>query len=163
MKTLEQIQEENREAIIMANNPEAKTYEEALEMELGTGCKIHLGGDRASTIMSNPDNIKRGTRGWGNENSKFHQYIKLTYPEGEDYITKIIGKPLTLDRVLIALSGVACDLTLSYDNLVGDRIVNIRLDNPFSLEGNFKWDLTKKTLEEQSEKIQKVIKKLLIK
>jgi hypothetical protein len=37
MKT---IQEQNREFIIMANNPTAKTYEEALEMELGFGCEV---------------------------------------------------------------------------------------------------------------------------
>jgi hypothetical protein len=30
MKNLEQIQEENRKSIILANNPEAKDYEEAL-------------------------------------------------------------------------------------------------------------------------------------
>ena len=34
MKTLEQIQEENRKAIIMANNPAAKDYDEALEVEI---------------------------------------------------------------------------------------------------------------------------------
>jgi len=34
-KTIEQIQEENRKLIILANNPEAKSYEEALEQELG--------------------------------------------------------------------------------------------------------------------------------
>lgn len=33
MKTLEQIQEENRKAIILTNNPEAKSYKEALEKE----------------------------------------------------------------------------------------------------------------------------------
>ena len=41
MKTLEQIQEENTaKFIIMANNPTAKTYEEALEMELEGGCQM---------------------------------------------------------------------------------------------------------------------------
>jgi hypothetical protein len=40
MKNLEQIQEENRKSIILANNPEAKDYEEALEMELDIGCII---------------------------------------------------------------------------------------------------------------------------
>jgi hypothetical protein len=47
MKTLKQIQEENRKFIIMANNPTAKTYDEALEMELGYGCIVLLreGGD----------------------------------------------------------------------------------------------------------------------
>jgi hypothetical protein len=43
MKTLEQIQEENRKAIIMANNPSAKDYDEALEMELGVGCRFDSG------------------------------------------------------------------------------------------------------------------------
>ena len=40
MKTLDQIQEENRKAIIMANNPEAQSYEEALHDELGFNCVV---------------------------------------------------------------------------------------------------------------------------
>jgi len=31
-KTLQQIQEENRKAVVMANHPEAKSYEEALKL-----------------------------------------------------------------------------------------------------------------------------------
>ena len=34
------IQEENRKIVIMANNPDAKTYKEALKNELGLGCKF---------------------------------------------------------------------------------------------------------------------------
>ena len=40
MKTLQKIQEENRKFIIMANNPSAKTYDEALEMELSFSCEL---------------------------------------------------------------------------------------------------------------------------
>ena len=36
MKHLKKIQEENREAIILANNPEAKSYEGALEILIVT-------------------------------------------------------------------------------------------------------------------------------
>jgi hypothetical protein len=48
MKTLEQIQEENRRFIIMANNPEAKSYEEALLENEGSnfvfceGCNTYI-------------------------------------------------------------------------------------------------------------------------
>ena len=35
MQELKQIQEENRKAIILANNPEAKSYEEAFILHFG--------------------------------------------------------------------------------------------------------------------------------
>lgn len=102
MKT---IQEQNREFIIMANNPEAKTYEEALEMELGFGCIIQ---------------------------------------------TDIIGKPLTLNRVLIAFKSVYLD---KYKN-----IISLRRDK---YEDYIDWDLTKETLEEQSEEVQIAINEMI--
>jgi len=107
MKTLEQIQEENRKAIIMANNPAAKDYDEALRQE-GNHCLVCEG-----------------------------------LPT---------GKPLTLDKILLALSGVT--ITRGFKELIylpdeGDSIC--------------KWDLTKPTLEDQSEETQRVINKLFIK
>jgi hypothetical protein len=88
MKTLEQIQEENRKAIIMANNPSAK------------------------------------------------------------------DKPLTLDRVLIGASKVS--LTY-YPHSNG-----LNLNSHIIWELLAMWNLTKPTLEDQSEKTQRVINKLFI-
>ena len=102
MKTLKQIQSENREAVIMANNPKVKTYEEALEMEL--------------------------------------------------------GKPLTLNRVLISLKS----MEIGY--LDGSLFqIDSNIDNRYSDEKKIicDWDLTKETLEEQSEETQREINKLL--
>jgi len=101
MQELKQIQEENRKAIIMACNPEAKTYEEALEMELGFGCELYNNNDYK--IIIDVDTNTRGedwnfiTRSY--ENCMRHREIRRAE------IKKIIGKPLTLTRVLIALKG----------------------------------------------------------
>tara|TARA_R110000824_G_scaffold158255_1_gene332010 strand:- start:1191 stop:1481 length:291 start_codon:yes stop_codon:yes gene_type:complete len=96
MKTLEQIQEENRKVIIMANNPEAK------------------------------------------------------------------DKPLTLDRVLIAL-GVGFE-TKTFQDRSPDKDMYLYIFNK-SDRGVFwmLWDLSKKTLERQGEETQRAINKLLIK
>ena len=99
MKTLEQIQEENRKAIILANNPEAKDYDEAL----------------------------------------------------------IIGKPLTLDRVLIAL-GVGFE-TKTFQDGSPDKDIYLSI---FNNTKRVLWDLNKRILEDQSEETQRVINKLLI-
>jgi len=71
----------------------------------------------------------------------------------------IKGKLLTLNKVLIALKGLACNLCL----LDVDENYNIfiRLDDPFSDVGSFYWDLTKETLEEQSEETQKEINRII--
>lgn len=112
MKTLKQIQSENREAVIMAvimaNNPEAKSYEEALEMEL--------------------------------------------------------GKPLTLSKILIGTGALSKDdlyMTGTIDSIIFSD--NIDCDSTFGamLNNIFEWDLTKETLEEQSEETQREINKLL--
>ena len=53
-KSLEQIQEENRKAIIMANNPEAKTYEEALKMELEFSCELSINDNILCYVNQDP-------------------------------------------------------------------------------------------------------------
>jgi hypothetical protein len=103
MQELKQIQEENRKAIIMACNPEAKTYEEALELEL--------------------------------------------------------------NRVLIALSEKLYQLD-SWQEIYKTELHFLKMvrycDARIEESIIFKWDLTKETLEEQSEKVQREINKLLI-
>ena len=92
MKTLGQIQEENRKAIIMANNPAAK------------------------------------------------------------------DKPLTLDRVLIAL-GVGFE-TKTFQDRSPDKDMYLYI---FNKSDRMLWDLSKKTSERQGEETQRAINKLLIK
>lgn len=159
MKTLKQIQEENRKFIIMANNPTAKTYEEALEMELGFGCQVIL-REYSHSIIITHESILKGHYDWGNENSDFHKYIKLLHDDTEEYVQKIIGKPLTLDRVLIAYDyydiGYHCS---SSKNIL--RMTVGKIYNNLPKDVVFNWDLTKKTLEEQSEETQRKFNELI--
>lgn len=87
------IQEENRKIVIMSNNPDAKTYKEALKNELGLGCKF-IDDDDDDYII---DDYMFGV----SEEGK----VKYMGDYGPDtpIIKKIIGKPLMLDRVFIAL------------------------------------------------------------
>lgn len=160
MKTLEQIQEENRKFIIMANNPTAKTYEEALEMELSfsVGCefeyRIHKGTSPIKTIsmgnVSNNLNLHPSYVAEDDPKDSNDDWITpinigsekdLTFGINKKWITKIIGKPLTLSRVLNAFGKKRFNL------------LTIILDS---------WDdLSKETLEEQSEKTQREINKLI--
>lgn len=93
------IQEENRKIVIMANNPDPKTYKEALKNELGLGCKF--------TFKDTGHAACEGE--WIMDNQELHWNRKgeLEYfiSNGEllVIVKKIIGKPLMLDRVFIAL------------------------------------------------------------
>jgi hypothetical protein len=145
MKTLEQIQEENRKAIILANNPEAKDYDEALEMELGVGCRFDSGESVFFIFRETMEHLYFSQEG--------DFWIEKLRPEHiKDH--RIIGKPLTLDRVLIAASKVS--LTY-YPHSNG-----LNLNSHIIWELLAMWNLTKPTLEDQSEKTQRVINKLFI-
>tara|TARA_R110000737_G_C14402283_1_gene454402 strand:- start:200 stop:709 length:510 start_codon:yes stop_codon:yes gene_type:complete len=128
MKNIKQIQEENRKAIIMANNSEAKSYDEALEMEEQRMIQNSL-FTSGSTIIKEyivPDNFIYG-----------------------------LGKPLTLDRILIALE--------PYPNnwgIVAGHIAKINRKTS-AYDFKCKWDLTKPTLEEQTEDCQRAVHKLV--
>lgn len=203
MKTLKQIQEENRKFIIMANNPIAKTYDEALEMELGIGCiisryEIGMWGQLSTEYFWRLDNFVRN--GITNERDfiftncgqfKLGQSFvdvdkekrlyplkctknnipavsklellaetKKKFPEWYRTQTIILGKPLTLSRVLIAFKSMG----LGYLNdslFVIDNNIDSRYDDEKKIICD--WDLTKETLEEQSEETQREINELSIK
>jgi len=156
MQELKQIQEENRKAIIMACNPEAKTYEEALEMELGFGCELYNNNDYK--IIIDVDTNTRGedwnfiTRSY--ENCMRHREIRRAE------IKKIIGKPLTLNRVLNALGNYKREFEIICQYVPAKNIKEWK--NYFVIDNFIFWDLTKETLEEQSEETQRKINKLLI-
>lgn len=200
MKTLKQIQEENRKFIIMANNPTAKTYDEALEMELDIGCIIsryELGmwyqlsteyfwrlynfvrngiTNERDFIFTNCGQFKLGQSFVDVDKEKRLYPLKCTknnipafskvellaetkkkFPEWHRAQTIILGKPLTLNRVLNA-SGLGfldhCLIKL------GD-ISGIEYGHEPELIDVCEWDLTKETLEDQSEEMQREINKLL--
>lgn len=128
MKTLKQIQAENRKFIIMANNPTAKTYDEALEMELGKDCQIKYKDSILFYFGQNDFEFDL----YKTQND-FKGLLRTQYSPQKNEC-KIIGKPLTLNRVLIAFGRKSLDL----------------------------WkNLTKETLEEHSEETQREINKLL--
>jgi len=135
-KSLKQIQEENRKLIILANNPEAKSYEEALEMEEKQVIQNSLFAS-GNTIIKEyivPNNFFVG-----------------------------LGKPLTLEKILLSLS-----VEIGITNNCGGEACNSKYIEIYKIltlndsrHLSFKWDLTKPTLEEQTEETQRAINKLL--
>lgn len=100
------IQEENRKMVIMANNPDDENYEEALEMELELGCELLVNENILCYLNEEPI--------YNNKEPIFNKYILEEVKDdklkliGCDNLRdfndiKIIGKPLMLDRVFIAL------------------------------------------------------------
>jgi len=156
MTKLEELQKENRKFIIMANNPTAKTYEEALEIDQKP---IR---DALSRNLVGAYWCDRVWEGWQVGTMTEDDFSEIGCEDGDDGFEDLVNdlyKPLTLNRVLIALSGLACNLCL----LDVDENYNIfiKLDDPFSDVGSFYWDLTKETLEEQSEETQKEINRII--
>ena len=161
MKTLKQIQKENRKFIITACNPEAKTYEEALEMELGLGCIINTHLPSRGYVMPEYSELTII-----NEFSKYDD--KFVFEPIEAKLMRIvssgkrqndkdiiIGKPLTLNRVLISL-GQPDRRDPSLD------IVTMEGKFPWIMfDYHFYWDLTKERLEEQLEETQRAVHKLI--
>jgi len=159
MKTLEQIQEENRKLIILANNSEAKDYDEALEMESRqVGCQVKttqspFSPKHKKTVISNilwDDGIDEAV----NERFYCHRDDHTFTVIKQD--CKIIGKPLTLDRILIALQSQEIGFLDGYLFELEDKGYDGMVEQ-FICE----WNLTKPTLEEQTEKTQRAINTLL--
>ena len=166
MKTLKQIQEENRKFIIMANNPTAKTYEEALEMELDIGCIASVNGNDPQPIISQGFDYDKQKKVFG---FTYAKDIESTcddsiffFPNCSDL--KIIGKPLTLSRVLNAFKSMGLGYLNDSLFVINDDLFFIpEYDSGFSdLRKNIcDWNPKKETLEDQSEETQREINKLL--
>ncbi len=169
MKTLKEIQEENRKFIIMANNPEAKTYDEALEMEL----EMELGYEavpikevlidyKVNNLDSDYDIGYFSAMSTGREElftrikEGFTDLGRDSRPSRSFSFRKIIGKPLTLDRVLIAL-GHNWELQVKQD-ASPDKDINFYIFNDKNL---LFWTPNQKTLKDQSEKTQREINKII--
>ena len=160
-KTLQEIQEFiemqefNRRKIICAVNG-AENYEEALEKELTFGCIVI---DLKHQFFGEKDPHKMTLVYNTGDGEYYFDYLRgnpfLIYREDEILNKErfqIIGKPLTLDRVLLGLSF----------NDISQLKPELKFYNGFIITINgYAWDLTKPTLEEQSEETQRAIYELL--
>tara|TARA_R110000868_G_C10972986_1_gene771097 strand:+ start:3719 stop:4249 length:531 start_codon:yes stop_codon:yes gene_type:complete len=160
MKTLKQIQEENRKFIIMACNPGAKTYEEALEMELGFGCGVV--NKFRPTNKHDEEIIWKVTREYWNGvlRTNSDEFPAFEGHEIKDY--KIIGKPLTLNRVLTMLNRNFNQVIIGIYKNDNEAVMTICNSDSETcvIEDSINWDLTKETLEEQLEETQRAINEL---
>jgi len=152
-KTLQEIQEFNCKKIICAVNG-AKNYDEALEKELGVGCvleKVKVAGKEIGWAEIIKDELERCLYVILSYGHTLETYVSFSdWEHNTSY--EIIGKPLTLDRVLLALGELETDVSVCcYGNIrIGHEITNLP-----------RWDLTKPTLEQQSEETQRAIYELL--
>ena len=162
-KSLEQIQIENRKFILEAIH--ACSYEEALKKELGFGCEV-IARIWGNLLRSTIDNL---TCCFDGDYLRFRELVgdisirDLTdeglerlkeYQDARHRIIEIIGKPLTLSRVLLAISKHGYYDDIWFGDLYGDSYEMLEFD----LKG-VSFDLTKETLEEQSEETQRGLNK----
>ena len=166
-KTLEQIQKENRKFILEAIH--GCSYEEALKKELGVGCEV-IARIRGNLLRLTIDNL---TCCFDGDYLRWKELVgdisirDLTdeglerlkeYENTRHRITEIIGKPLTLSRVLLAFKDKQIGF---YNDCLGEvwEIASGRYREDY-LEYICDWDLKKETLEEQTEETQRRINKL---
>lgn len=142
---MNKIQKENRRLIILANNPEAKDYEEALTKEMKKlGCRFFHNND-IHVVLSN-DRTK-SAYAW------YHGVNKTTPKQsvGLCWVDEVMGLPLTLDRVLCAIS---------YNNKVTYKKVSYIIKS-WIFNMPYRWQ--EPVLDRQSEKIQRAVNELLTK
>lgn len=161
MQELKQIQEENRKAVIMACNPEAKTYEEALEMELNNQvpCVVKI---KYKPIEQEHEKLIFYTLKTETNDELIEMGGKRIHKK---FMSRIIGGQLTLNRVLVALSDKLYQMDIRQEVYITNlKFLTMSAFGGVRLEETviFEWNLTKETLEEQSEETQRKISKLLI-
>lgn len=160
MTNLKQIQEENRKLILTAIH--GCDYEEALEKEFGVGCFIEIKAYKNENFYNPAELI-----GFFWKDTFVHQHYEKLFilREGDDIYSiekknilenRIVGKPLTLDRILLALE----DKHFGLDTCELEPKC-IWIYTKGSYEEWISWDLTKPTLEDQSKETQIAVYKLL--
>ncbi len=159
-KSLEQIQKENRKFILEAIH--GCSYEEALEKELGVGCEVI---DKMHLFFGEPSPLEM-TLVYGNEvDGEESDPLYFLHFRGNPCVSfskqvifdkdrfEIIGKPLTLSGVLLALK--------SKEDLFNPKRYEICLGTKklfyydYSKNIELVLDLKKETLEEQTEETQR--------
>lgn len=158
-KTLEQIQAENRKFILEAIH--GCGYEEALQKELGFGCKILVKGEyRTFNNENGKYECGEGLITMDADISDYGADIDLekntiyTAKFAHEKIIEIIGRPITLNRVLNAIDHCG------YYGCIAGHICKVNRKQAtyvFICE----WNLELETLEQQSEETQRVINQLL--
>ena len=144
-KSLKQIQQENRKFILEAIH--GCSYEDALEKELGVGCKVKIKSFMSTQDFNEEIFVIDDYCDFFTEN-----LFRTIGSSHHNEITEIIGKPLTLFRVLLALPS-----ELYYYK--SGNLLYIAKSNQDPKE-QITCDLTKETLEEQTEETQRGINEL---
>jgi len=166
-KTLGQIQKENRKFILEAIH--GCSYEEALQKEWGENCIItdcEVNGEHMVTygrvIKDNRHKSLYANIDSGNQ-------LEFSVNWDDDFKCTIIGKPITLSRVLLAFKNKEVKSIYKDEiifNIECSKFCGLKLEeayyNPhYSLYGAGNWNLEIEELEEQSEETQRVINQLL--
>ena len=150
-KSLSEIQKENRKFILEAIH--GCSYEEALKKEEGDFCHyLYQTNYGEQTIIGD-------VKSYGYNKDKH-------FPNA--FLIKIIGKPLTLSRVLLAFKNKEIKSILGDDlifNFAGSQFCGLKLEEKFhnshySLYGICPWNPELETLEEQTEETQTKINEL---
>ncbi len=148
-KTLQEIQEFNRRKIICAVNG-TENYDKALKKELGVGCKVKIKNFITNNEFNEEIFVIDEYCDFFNETL----FRKIgSYKNSE--IIEIIGKPLTLNKVLLSLGLRDFSIAKPELNFYNGFIITIN---------GYAWDLKKsklETLEEQSEETQRAIYEFL--
>jgi len=137
-----------KKTVIMACHSECGSYEEALKKELGLGCKIEAKIGGMSYIIYGKDNFTRKYLAVSKDDLGSYSYevINSYLP---DKHSKIIGQPLTLDKILKAIIQGERSLASSASDL--KLIFHLIYD----------WDYDQSTVQEQTKEIHNLIAKLL--
>ncbi len=133
-----------RKAVIMACHPECKDYGKALEKELGYQCLVILKDNSAGIIFDYWSKCRFKLKP-----ARFTLMGReLKYYERK-FIRKIMGRPITLDRILRTI-------------IQGERsLATSAADLKVLLHIIYDWDYDSSTLQEQTEEIILSISKLL--
>ena len=142
-KPLQQIQQENRKFILEAIH--GCSYEEALEKELGVGCKVKIKRFMSTQDFNEEIFVIDNYCEFSDEN-----LFRTIDSSHHNEITEIIGKPLTLSRVLLAISKHGYYDDIWFGDLYNDSYETLEFD----IKG-VAFNLFKETLEEQTEETQR--------
>ena len=150
-KTIQEIQKENRKFILEAIH--GCSYDEALKKEIGFGCDIVV----QNYVCGVKDKTEIITLDKSIGICDLTGLFVFTKDNKPLEIIEIIGKPITFDRVLLAIP-------FSNIEIECDRFVFKKLTISYSIYkiDKFDWDLTSETLEQQSEETQREINKIFI-
>jgi len=172
MKDIKQIQEYNRRKIICAVH-NTNNYQEALKNEFAKGCILLIDEQYGASKFTITGSWYGGCDYTGEsfdiycvlrENGlKFEKdFLKFSHKTKKfNKKIEIIGKPLSLDRVLLALNRSGHVAWNLFFNVEQSKLCEREDFNSEKFLTVCHWNLAKPTLEEQSEETQMAIYKLL--